>query len=692
MSYNISVIKRFTLLILCLLALSPFLPAQKKKTARDLPPQYRKWLEEEVVYIITNRERDVFLQLDSDRDRNIFIEAFWRQRDPDLNTPENEFKIEHYKRIAYANQWFGRDAPGPGWRTDMGRIHIILGEPRSLDKWESLAEVRPTIVWFYDGMAQYGLPGSFSVVFFKRDEAHPYELYSPVNDGPQNLLTLYTADVAGYEQAYKQLLEIEPRLAEVSLSLIAGETRYSLSPSLSSEVLLKQKIPAAAYENIKDDYAEKLLRYKDIIEVDYTANYIGSEALIKTYQDATGTAFVHYLIEPKRVSFDAFQKRYRAEIQVNGSVTDRQGQTIYQFERKLPLDMDEDQFSRIRSKTFSFQDLFPLAPGQYKMSVLWKNAIGKEFTSLEADLLIPETDAFSLSSPVLAYKTDENSPFKGRNKSFLLDDIQFVPSARDVFMPGETLHFFFQVHGLPAALQSAGFLEYTILKDNAKVLTQTRSFAENTGRTDFAEALPLTGYPSAHYQLKVAILDANKTERLATQVPFDIAPVVALNRPWVLSLPLPASGDPSFAHILGKQYLLKNDLAKAKNLLESAYRSDPNAPEYALDFCRALFAAKDYAGVLGAAEPFLKDERKYDFLQIAGESAHALGRYAEAIAFYKDHLARFGTNILILNAVGECYDRLGNTAEALAAWERSLQLDPNQENIKARVAALKTKK
>ena len=132
MTYNKSVKKNVLGLILILLlgSIAATAAPQKKPTAKDLPPQFRKWLTEEVVYIITPKERDVFLQLESDRERKIFIDAFWKQRDPDLSTEENEFKTEHYRRIAYANQWFGRDVPGAGWRTDMGRIYIILGEPK----------------------------------------------------------------------------------------------------------------------------------------------------------------------------------------------------------------------------------------------------------------------------------------------------------------------------------------------------------------------------------------------------------------------------------------------------------------------------------------------------------------------------------------------------------------------------------
>jgi GWxTD domain-containing protein len=97
----------------------------------ELPAFYKQWLEEEVIYIITAREREVFLQLDSNQERDLFIEAFWKQRDPTPATPQNEFKDEHFRRIKYADTMFGKGTSKPGWKTDRGKIYIILAPDSS---------------------------------------------------------------------------------------------------------------------------------------------------------------------------------------------------------------------------------------------------------------------------------------------------------------------------------------------------------------------------------------------------------------------------------------------------------------------------------------------------------------------------------------------------------------------------------
>ncbi len=104
---------------------------QKKALKVELSKPYKKWLDEDVVWIITDEERAAFKQLSNDEERDNFIEAFWQRRDPTPDTEENEYKEEHYQRIAYANEHFA--AGIPGWKTDRGRIYIMYGKPDEID-------------------------------------------------------------------------------------------------------------------------------------------------------------------------------------------------------------------------------------------------------------------------------------------------------------------------------------------------------------------------------------------------------------------------------------------------------------------------------------------------------------------------------------------------------------------------------
>jgi len=131
-------------------------PAKTALPKIALPERYRRWLDEEVGYIITRRERDVFLQLQTDRERDIFIEAFWKHRDPTPGTPQNEAQEEHARRLDYANKFYGRSVPLPGWKTDRGRIYILLGPPKNIEQYDSVNGVYPTEIWFYLGDPAWG--------------------------------------------------------------------------------------------------------------------------------------------------------------------------------------------------------------------------------------------------------------------------------------------------------------------------------------------------------------------------------------------------------------------------------------------------------------------------------------------------------------------------------------------------------
>ena len=666
--------------------------AQKKKSSKDLPPTYRTWLEAEVVYIITPKEKEVFLQLETDREREIFIEAFWKQRDPDILTPENEFRVEHYKRVAYANQFLGREGPGAGWRSDMGRFYIILGQPQQIERYENLTEIYPVVIWFYDGMAKYNIPNSFYIMFWKKSGTGEYELYSPVRDGPASLLIHFKGDSADYATAYNQLMNVEPTIADVSLSFLPEEAGRILSPSIASEILITNKIPSMPRESVKDAYAEKLLAYKDVVEVDYTANYIDNDYFAAVLHEKSGIAFVHYLIEPAKLTFIQAGDRFRANLEVNGKATDLAGNTIYQFDRTIPIDFSREQVESVRPKLFSFQDLFPLIEGRYKLNILLKNTMSKEFTSLERDITVPPVSALGFSRLVLANKVIPNSAYRGQNKPFLIGDTQLVPSPRNDFSTQDKLYAYFQLHGLNQDLRDSGVLEFTISKEDQKITSTTKPLADVPDKANIMEEISLAGLTSAYYRIRVSLLDRSQKEVLFEQADFVISHLPVLPRPWVLSLPLPPSADPVFANILGNQFLNGKDRDRAKRLLAEAYRRNPAVSQYALDYCRILIEDKEYQRLKEVAGPFLQTEQQYDFLVYLGQASQALGELAEAISRYKEYLAHFGANISVLNSVGDCYYQLGNWEEARIAWQRSLEISPTQEDLKKKLESLKEKK
>ena len=162
-----------------------------------LSVSHRAWLEEEIVHIITDPEKEVFLSLESIEERDRFIEAFWRKRDPNRTTPLNEFREEHYRRVDYANRFLGRETYRDGWQTDRGRYYILLGKPISVQRYEGYNELVSVELWFYQGDVQSALPAYFYLLFFRRSDIGEYQLYHPVGDGPTAAFSTRNADVHG---------------------------------------------------------------------------------------------------------------------------------------------------------------------------------------------------------------------------------------------------------------------------------------------------------------------------------------------------------------------------------------------------------------------------------------------------------------------------------------------------------------
>ncbi len=674
------------------LALAALPAAAQKTTVKDLTPRYRTWLEEDVVYIISPKEKDVFLQLTNDREREMFITAFWKARDEDPTTPENKFKDEHYRRMEYANKNFGRGLKAGGWRSDMGRVYITLGEPKDITRYENETNLYPLQIWFYSGINGAGLPNTFNVVFFKKDGAGDYVLYSPVRDGPQKLMPFYNGDMTDSLQAWNELRQtVDPSVADVAMSLIPGDYVTGMNPTIASDILINQKIPKMGYESVKDAYAEKLLKYKDVVEVEYTANYIENDALVQVTRDAAGRAFVHFLIEPARLSIERTEGLYRTVFNVNGIVSDSAGRTVYQFDRQIPLELNDDQFAKFRNGRMSYQDAFPLIEGDYKLSVLWKNTVSKEFTSVEAALKIPPAHTLTLTTPILANRVVRNPAFAGQIKPFTFGETQIVASPRNDFTVQDTLTLFCEVGGLTPDLKTKGSLSITLVRNNQVVAAITRSLADAPDPLRVVEEFPLANLPPDYYTANVDLLDSAKTTVLSSKASFYISLNTSLARSSIVYAQLPPANDPSYVDIRGMQYFQTGDSAKARPLLEEAFRRAPGSAPFALDLCRVLFALKDYEGVRNVATPFYRDKKDYEFAQYLGESSQALGRYGEAIAFYKDYLTSFGTSLVVLNSIGDCYVQTGDLAGAITVWTKSLELNPAQTELKQKLAAIRDK-
>jgi GWxTD domain-containing protein len=663
-------------LLLAAILLAAGSASAQKGGPPSLPPQYQKWLDEEVVYLITPVEKKVFLVLRSDRERDLFIQAFWKKRDPNPLSEINEFKEEHDKRIDYANRTYGRISALPGWKTDRGRIYIILGPPISTQYYDNLSSIYPAEVWSYQGMSRLGLPDAFDIVFYKHRGVSDYRLYSPSADGPESLVANFSGTQMDAEAAVEQIRSESPELAQVALSLIPGEATIGAT-SLTSDRLLAD-INTAPQKAVQDAYAEEFLRYKDIVEVEYSANYIGNESLVVPIRDPAGIVFVNYLVELDRFSVDLVYGKYFTKIDIIGNVTDKSGKIVFQYQRSLPIEMDQIQFDKVKSQTYSFQDLFPLTPGEYKLSLLVKNESSKEFTSVEKDLSVPDGSTLTMGDLILSFKSE--AAVADRKKAFAVGGLQLYPAPLGDFGRSDDLTVFFQILGLNQELRRDGSLRLVITQAGKEVQTWERPLSEQASPDSFVVTLSTAGIPPGYYEIRASLLDQGKSEILGKDGRFIISPAAALPRPWVHAIVHKPVTDPAYLAMIGDQLLKKSEFSAAKETLERAYHRKPDSPQLAMSLCEAYLNLKDYGSIEAILGPFSEKDVP-EVLELLGRAYNASGTFDKAIPCFTSHIAHFGPSYPILTILGECYYKTGNKEDAIRAWEKSLEMYPNQPDL-----------
>jgi len=240
----------------------------------------------------------------------------------------------------YVNKEFHKDTPRPGAMTDRGRIYMMLGEPKSISRFNP-PELYPGELWSFYGDVSLGQPNYFGLIFYKRHGSGEYVLYSPFMDGPKSLIQ-YTismmVEVQGQNRALDPadpepiaafLNERAPDLVPYPLSIVPYD--IGLEPSAFSEIQMAD-ILESGRKRVNPSYATHFMNYKGLVSTDYLTNFVDSEAAVIVAVDpVNGIPMLHYSVAPKHISFDYYQPtdKYFCDYAVDVSL--KKGETfIYQ--------------------------------------------------------------------------------------------------------------------------------------------------------------------------------------------------------------------------------------------------------------------------------------------------------------------------------------------------------------------------
>lgn len=388
----------------------------------QLTPRYEHWIDREVNYLITDQEQKTFFSLSTDHDRDAFIERFWAIRNPDPNSPGNAFREEHYRRLEYANSHFGVPSADDGWNTDRGMVYITLGPPQQKRPYPNTMNLQPLEIWFYQDPGS-ALAPYFSVLFYKRSAAEDYKIYSPYQDGPEELIASTNA-VNDPKTALKIIKnDLGNEVANLTLSLFPNEPvdNKNGTVTLESDVLLNK---IRNYRNLPMNL-DLLANRRALLEGVTHRVLLGqdfSDLSVLATRDGANQASIHYMLRLLNpgdfvLGKDSDQRVYYA-LSVESQLLSPDGKLIYTDTQSLHDYLSSDQVRLLRPRAVSIAGRLAAVPGKYQVRVDVTNLVTKQSFSQTRGVLVPAFDhTLGMSQVVFAAMAppqrdyEQNQPF-----------------------------------------------------------------------------------------------------------------------------------------------------------------------------------------------------------------------------------------------------------------------------------------
>lgn len=668
--------KKITILFFILSTLSSISGQQ------NLLPAHKEWLEL-VSPIITKVEREVFLALKTDDERNRFIQIFWKQRDPLPDTNENEFYQEYMSRVQFADAQFGHETSKKGRQTERGLFYLLLGPPLERTSYTTHSQLMPMELWYYRGEVQYGLPDFFYLIFYQPQGLGEYRLYHPGIEGPEKLI-IHTSpgQTTNRNNAFNLIKNISAELANASLSYLPGERNLGIS-SLSSETIISS-IYSVPEKKFSDSYARSYLKYKDFVETEYTHNFVESNFSIKAFKN-DNQFFLHWALEPEKVNFSFYQEKYYAVYQLILRMEDTQGNLILEKEEEIPLRITAEQYQKHERQLLSFQDVLPVIPGKYQIFFLLKNKTAQDFTSQQREILIPEERTELALSNLLLYHGREKSGEQQKQsiKAFAFKEFQYLINTQNNFLPQESMGVYCQGYNLKNIESKSLLIEIFPVNSQTPVQTEKKPLEEilgSDGTSIDAESISLSFLKPGYYRVELSIIDPEGRKILSQKENFIILSIDYPVIPWIFSKQHGSFPNPEHLFVLASQYFMTRKYDKALAALERSLKmkEDPNVR---LLEGKTLYALGRFEDSISVGELLYESTQNRETAKLMALNYFGLSKWAKAL-FYLEKLLEEALEISVMNMAAECYLNLNQPEKALPLIQKSLELDPNQDKVK----------
>jgi GWxTD domain-containing protein len=502
--------------------------SREQETANRL---LRKWIDEDVSYIITNEERTAFKQLKTDEEREQFIESFWLRRDPTPDTIDNEFKDDHYERIAYANEHFASGIPG--WKTDRGRIYIMYGKPdeieshpsggtydRPIEEGGGTTSTFPFEIWRYRYIE--GIGNEVLLEFVDPSMSGEYRMTIDPSE-KDALLHVPGAGLTWAEQFNGVDKAERLNSGQASIGNPLGNTSRT-NPfdklQLMADIF---KPPEIKYKDLEAVITTRLSY--NVLPFNYRTDFV------RVTEDTVFTP-VTIALQNKDMAFQEQDGVHTATGHVLIKVTAVNGRVATVAEDNVAIAIPDSLFKQSLDGARVYQRILSLRPGLYKIDMVVKDMNSGNVGVVNTRLQVPRfpDEKLQLSSLITADLVENLPPSQVGSGPFVIGANKVRPSVAGEFVRtrDKQLNLWFQVYNLKldeATHKPSATVEMVFTKNNQevkKIVEQSSELANAAAQMTIIKSLPTSDFEPGQYSVQVKVTDNLTKDVIASKDNFTV--------------------------------------------------------------------------------------------------------------------------------------------------------------------------
>src|SRR5438552_11045227 len=502
-----------------------------KKTLKELDTPYKQWLNEDVVYIIAPEERTAFLQLSTNEEREQFIEQFWLRRSNNPDLPENDFKEEHYRRIAYANEHYASGIPG--WKTDRGRTYIIWGPAdevdshptggtydRPMNEGGGSTSTYPWEMWRYRYLE--GIGNNVEIEFVDPSGSGEYHMTMDPSE-KDALLHVPGAGLSLMESmGMASKADRFTRSDGTNLPKSMGGEPASMNEFNRLELYAKvQQAPPVKFKDL-----ESLVTSRDVRDQVHCA---WRTDFLKVTND-TVLVPVTVQVPNSQLSFQSKDGVHSATLNVFGRVSTLTGRVVQTFEEAVSRDFPDSLFQQSVKLQSIYQKAVPLRPGLYRLDLVIKDVQSGNVGVVNSRLQVPRyaDEKLEASSLILADQIEHVPAKQIGAGQFVLGSSKVRPRLEGDFTTADKLGIYMQVYNLKpddTTHKSSATFQYTVRKGDQQVLQfkETSADMKQSGdQVTIERLLPLATLAPGKYSLEVNATDTLSNQTISRSAEFTV--------------------------------------------------------------------------------------------------------------------------------------------------------------------------